>query len=123
MIRLVIEGAPRTKKTHQRILRFGKFNKVVPSAQAIKWERAAIWQLQAQWQRKAPLGGPVSVCALVYREKAIGDLVGYLQAVGDALEKGGVLFNDRLIVSWDGSRLLKDAARPRVEVTIEEVGE
>ena len=42
-------------------------------------------------------------------------------ALADALEEAGIVENDRLIVSWDGSRLLKDAATPRIEVMLEAV--
>ena len=34
-------------------------------------------------------------------------------------EKAGVVVNDRLIVSWDGSRIYKDAKSPRVIFTLE----
>ena len=44
-----------------------------------------------------------------------------LKKVADALEEAGVVLNDSLIASWDGSRLLKDAANPRVEITLEEL--
>ncbi|MEP6651842.1 MAG: hypothetical protein ABJA82_00695, partial [Myxococcales bacterium] len=64
---------------------------------------------------------PVNLTAVVYREKNLGDLIGYLQAIADALESAEVVTNDRLIVSFDGSRMLKDPSRPRVEITIEPV--
>jgi hypothetical protein len=44
--------------------------------------------------------------------------VGYYQGLADLLESRGILANDKHIVSWDGSRLLKDAARPRVELIL-----
>lgn len=84
-------------------------------------------QLSAQWNRAlrnvprpvaAALAAPVSVCALIYRDADRGDLTGYLQAIGDALERAGVVTNDKLIHSWDGSRKLIDRARPRVEIEI-----
>ena len=35
------------------------------------------------------------------------------------IRKGaGIIEDDVQIVSWDGSRLAKDAARPRIEVTV-----
>lgn len=68
--------------------------------------------------RQPPLIGPVAVRALFFREHAIGDLLNYEQALADALEAAAVVENDRLIVSWDGSRLLKDASAPRIEVEI-----
>lgn len=102
----------------------------VPSEAASNWEAAAILQLQAAKRRldmedcanHGSWGGPVTVCALVYRDANRGDLVGYLQAVGDALERSGVIVNDRLIASWDGSRLLVDRERPRVEIEVEAFG-
>lgn len=35
----------------------------------------------------------------------------------------GIVVDDKQITSWDGSRLAKDEARPRIEVCIETVGE
>ena len=46
------------------------------------------------------------------------DLTNLEQAVGDMLEKAGVITNDYWIGSWDGSRRLKDWDEPRVEITI-----
>ena len=63
---------------------------------------------------------PVNVSAAFYRDKLTGDAVGYYQALADALEEGRIVENDRLIVSWDGSRLLKDAKNPRIELEITE---
>lgn len=115
--RLVILGAPRTKKNHSRVIRSRRRLRIVPSAAHEAWARSAIPQLRSQWQQP-PLIGRVAVRALFYRERNVGDLVNYLQALADALEHAGVVQNDRLIVSWDGSRLLKDASSPRIEVEI-----
>lgn len=67
-----------------------------------------------------PIRENVNVRALFFREKNIGDAVGFYQALADALQEGGIVANDRQIVSWDGSRLLKDTERPRIIVTITE---
>ena len=71
-----------------------------------------------QQRLDAPIDTPVSVAAVFFRDRSVGDLVSYMQALADALEKASVITNDRLIVSWDGSRLAKDAQRPRVELVI-----
>lgn len=63
---------------------------------------------------------PVSVEAAIYRQRATGDVQGFQQALGDFLEGQGILQNDRLIEHWDGTRRLKDAAVPRVELIIRE---
>ena len=88
------------------------------------WHDAAILQLRpgdpqvAPFRASLPFTEPVHVAAVFYRKTACGDLVGYLQALGDLLEHAGILENDVLIASWDRSRLRKDAARPRIELTV-----
>jgi Holliday junction resolvase RusA-like endonuclease len=122
--RFIIEGPPSTKKNSARILRRADGSPfIMPSKRAKSWAKAAVPQLRQQDTAPDPIDRPVNVAALVYRERAVGDLVNYLQAIADALEAAGVVRNDRLIVSWDGSRLLKDKARPRVEVVIAEAGQ
>lgn len=119
---LVVYGPPRTKKTSNRIVRAGRRRYVLPSAPHQRWFCAALPQLKAQW-RRLPLAVPVGVRAIFYRDRAVGDLCNYMQALADALERAGVVKNDRLIGSWDGSRLRKDAAHPRVEVTVAKLDE
>lgn len=116
----VIEGRPATKKTSQRIVRNKKTGLpfILPSSKSKGWEQGAILQLKAQWKEPASITRPVAVRALVYRDRRVGDWTGYMQAIGDALERSGVIANDNLIRHWDNSRLLVDKARPRVELTV-----
>lgn len=131
-MKLTILGPPRTKKNHGRRIKRGNRVYSVPSEAAVAWETSAIRQLIEQRRAQGPSGmyvlgpyvqlplaSPVSVSALVYRDANRGDLVGYLQAIGDALERGGVIGNDIQIKSWDGSRLLIDREHPRVEIELE----
>ena len=64
------------------------------------------------------LAQPLNCAAIFYRDALRGDAVGYYQGLADALESAGVLSDDKWIVQWDGSRLAKDAKRPRIEVTL-----
>ncbi len=114
-----VHGAPRTKKNHTRILRV-RGRVVVAQAESHEaWANAAILQLRArshglpEWVR-----GPVNLRALIYRERDTGDLGNYLAAVCDALQEAGVVQNDREVRGFDGSRLLKDAKSPRIEITL-----
>lgn len=120
--RFVVFGPPRTKKTSNRIVRAGRRRYVLPSAPHQRWFCAALPQLKAQWRRQ-PLSVPVGVRALFFRERAAGDLCNYMQALADALERAGIVRNDRLIASWDGSRLRKDAKQPRIELTVTKLDE
>lgn len=118
---VVLHGAPRTKKTSNRIVRVGKFSKVLPSLAFEEWNKLVQPQLAMARAKKSglPFTDNVNVKALVFREKNLGDAVGFYQALADALEEGGIVENDRQIVSWDGSRLLKDSDNPRIIVTVE----
>jgi hypothetical protein len=114
-LRLTLYGAPRTKKTHNRLVRHGGRHKVLPSAQWTAWRDALAASGQVQpWMRLRDQS--YNCAALFYRDRASGDATGYMQGLADVLEYLGVVSNDRLLVSWNGSELMKDANRPRVEI-------
>jgi hypothetical protein len=121
-----IYGAPRTKKTHNVLATAGRpggrGRRIVLPSKA--WER---WVKDARfdWQYGAvgafapiAVSVPVNCSALFFCDAARGDAVGYYQGLADLLEKRGVVTNDKLIVTWDGSRLLKDTTTPRVIVVL-----
>jgi Holliday junction resolvase RusA-like endonuclease len=131
----VVRGAPRTKKTHSRIISIpikGKhrchacghmpgFPKILPSEAYEAWEAAALREMMTIKPRlgiELPITGPVGVEALIYRDRNVGDLSNYLEAVADMLQAAGVLKDDRQIEDWDGSRRLIDRVNPRVEIYI-----
>ena len=115
-------AAPRTKKNSSIMVTKGK-PRILPSKAFSAWNRIA--QVELARARAAlnglPIAVNVNVRAWFYRDADRGDAVGYYQALADALEEGRILTNDVLVVSWDGSRLLKDAANPRIELQIREI--
>ena len=121
-MRFVVTGAPRTKKNHQRIIRVKGVPRIAQARTAVGWEELAIVQLKQQMRRDRGKTfsdfPPFNLRALVYREKNTGDIGNYLAAVCDALERAGVVENDRLIGGFDGSRLLVDRKAPRVEIEL-----
>lgn len=117
---LTIYGTPRTKKNSGRIVPRGERNILLPSAAWSDWAAAVAPKLQA-WvaaQKLVPIAQPMNCAAIFYRDALRGDAVGFYQGLADLLEKGGVVEDDKWIVTWDGSRLRKDAARPRVELVL-----
>jgi hypothetical protein len=135
---------PRTKKNSPMILPGAKHPILMPSEAYREWERFALESLKTagiiepimmgrkangkrdvrlRWRVADAINFPVNCEALFYRDARIGDACGFYQAVGDMLQAAGVLADDKHIASWDGSRLLKDARRPRVEITLTEVRE
>jgi hypothetical protein len=136
-VNFVVIGKPRTKKNSQIPCYIGGKNTprrltILPSKAHEEWYANAMSQVfrirgEVMMECFLPINRPVSISALWYLEKNIGDATGYYQALADWLQvpnprskKGsaGIIQNDRQIQHWDGSRLLKDAEHPRIEVTI-----
>lgn len=121
-MKLTIIGAPVTKSNSQRIMR-GKAGRpfVSQSAAYVAWERSALEQLACIFGPAfAPKATnvPVSLRATFYRARHTGDLGNYLKALCDVIERSGLIENDRLIQSFDGSRLAHDPRNPRVEFEV-----
>ena len=147
--KIVVVGAPRTKKTsNQTILRMHKNAvvswvwaiankytldpaglirailskvKVLPNPKWTEWSKNSILKVPGWDPRVYPIESQVSIEAAFYRERADGDAVGYYQGLADLLEKRFILKNDGQIKHWDGTRMLKDKDYPRVEVIIHEL--
>lgn len=142
VLRVTLPGVCRTKKNHRRHVQVGGFLKVLPSKQHEEWleevlSYAPIIRSQLkQAGAQLPIACEVSVSATIYRDQDQGDLIGYLESIADAIQepqfndrnkctrKGlGLIEDDRQIVCWDGSRMLVDKQRPRVELEIEIIGD
>ncbi|HYC33127.1 MAG TPA: hypothetical protein VEB59_12635 [Gemmatimonadales bacterium] len=116
-ISLVIEGAPRTKKNHGEVLQMGTRKVHLPSRPFRFWESSA--RIRRPPGLVTPLTGRAyNVAALFYRDWLAGDAVGYYQGLADFLQARGIVRDDKVFVSWDGSRLLLDRERPRVELVL-----
>ena len=122
-IAFCIPGAPRTKKNHGRVIVRGGRRYHVQSVAHEDWNQAAqLWLAKIRAKSTVlPLRGSVRVKAVFFRDANRGDFTGYAQALGDALEEGGIIENDRQIANWDGSYCTKDAANPRIEVEITQI--
>jgi hypothetical protein len=179
-IELTLYSAPRTKKSHPTIVMRRAVR--LPSKPYTEWlayQLQFTHRIRELYKPVIPFIEPVSVQARVYRDGLTGDLLGYLDAVSDALQsctyqcqnpqqfqktvkkkstgvvetstawrchkimntdvapercefckwpaprlkrRGlGVIKDDRLIQSWDGSRLDLDRNNPRVELVIQKL--
>lgn len=123
----VIPGAPRTKKTSNRLVTNRQTGRrfILPSAAFEAWNKNT--QLYLMRLRMIAKGrdwiakhasDPVQIRAIFYRDANRGDFTGYAQALADALEESGLIVNDKQIVSWDGSYLSKAKDEPRIQVTL-----
>jgi len=117
-ITFTVFGIPRTKKTSNRIVWVRGKPKVLPSLAWEKWVETCVIVPSTPVPYRE-----YNVTALFYRDALRGDSHGYYQGLADLLEKHHIIANDVTLVSWDGSRMLKDKDNPRVEVTLTEVTE
>ena len=128
---LVVPGPPRTKKNSRKLAWSRRQRQMVPvpsdGAQDFTLRlRAAVLELPLTARRHLPLpiGILYHVRALFYidvpfEHRHYGDLTGYKDAVGDALQAAAVIQDDKLIDSWDGSRRRHDQRNPRTEILIQ----
>lgn len=126
IMRLVLYGAPRTKKNSQQILQNARTGRafISPSSAYKAYERDCLRQISGVY--RAGLVEPVNLKAVYYMPtRRRVDLVNLLEASNDILVKAGVLADDHsgVIASHDGSRVRYDKSNPRVEIVIEEAGE
>ena len=117
-ISIIIPGAVRIKKNSRRIYGFGKFKKSLPSEAYVEWEKQARADFIMNHRRFPVITTECHVCATIFYKGQRPDLSGAMESIGDCLE-GLVWENDRLIESWDGTRLIKDNKNPRTVVVVE----
>ena len=122
MLTYTLLGEPRTKKNHQRILRGAGGRPTIAQSKAyVQYERDCLWQIRSP---PRPLAGPVNVRCLYYMPtRRRVDLVNLIEATCDILVKAGVIADDcaAVVAAHDGSRVLLDRQRPRVEIEITEM--
>ena len=116
--RFTLPGAPKTKKTSNRVLRMGKRNMVLPSKAWIEWRDACQEHVDDHPELKLELARPVNMAARFYREALRGDLSGYVSGVCDVLQEIGAVVNDAHITQFDGTRLEIDRTNPRTEILL-----
>lgn len=126
MINLTIYGQPVSKKNSMQMARVNGRFFPVPSKSYRRWMTLAKRQVQVQvpaYLFRLPITDPVHLKVLAYRHtKRKIDLSNIYAAVEDMLQKYGILKDDALVESHDGSRKFYGvpAEMARVEITIEE---
>ena len=119
LCKIEIPGCPVTKKNHQRILMNHRTGRrfIAPSEQYTDYQEYAGWFVP-----KLGITEKVNVRCLYYMgTKRKVDLCNLLECTCDILVKYGAIKDDssEYVGSHDGSRVLYDKKRPRVEIYIE----
>lgn len=78
----------------------------MPSDRYLDWERFTVVRLKRVWGFKPPISEPVIMRAVFgfKNHQHEADLSNLYEGIQDALQKAGVLVNDKLIYGHDGSR-------------------
>jgi Holliday junction resolvase RusA-like endonuclease len=123
-------GQTPSKKNSHHIRRSGRKAWISPKPEYQQWENNAVLQLQAQKnQRKPyvdyPLKGRLNLSCVIYRRHQYQpDLSNLIQSVEDALERAGIIENDKYIESLDGSRRVLGCTfgneRAEIELSVKE---
>lgn len=121
-ITFTIPVKPRTKKNHSQLvtLKTGR-QMLLPSKTYKEFEKGVLAFVKKFPQLKLKINEPINLECHFYKDKNYkSDLVGYLQAIQDALVKAEVLEDDNhtIVESTDGSKVFLDREEPRIEVFI-----
>ena len=113
---------PVTKKNHSRIVKVGKYHKLLPSKQYENYDKAISQYLKDfHEQIGETITYPVNLKCICYcATRRQSDLVGHLQSIQDLLTKYSCIEDDcrDIIASTDGSAVMYDKQNPRTEITI-----
>lgn len=119
---ITIPGTPITKKNSQRIVKLKNGRPCIkPSERFEIYQREAVWAIPPKV--RFGIDRPVTVkCVYYMPTHRRVDLVNLLEATCDILVHYGVIADDnsKIVFSHDGSRVLYDKERPRVEIEIVE---
>ena len=123
--KFIINLPPITKKNSQQIMTNRATGRpfIMPSRKYKQYEKDAARFLIP---KEKPIDYPVNVKCLYYMPtRRRVDLTNLLEATDDILVRAGVLSDDcaAVVAGHDGSRVLLDRKRPRVEITITEMEE
>ena len=96
-------------------------NILLPNKKYVEWEKGAIYQLEAQKEKLnlQTIEEPVNVASVIYRlTKRRVDGTNLRQSVHDVLERAGILKNDFLIETTNGSRRILGVEKGQERVDI-----
>lgn len=120
-MKIVIYGRPITKKNSPRII-CEPYPKLLPSKAYQRYEKDFLKQITGKY--KIRIQYPINLKCIYYMPtKHKVDLTNLLNATCDILVNANVLKDDNsnIVCSHDGSRVLYDKEKPRVEIEIERI--
>lgn len=121
-IKFTIPVKCRTKKNHGQIVHTKTGRHIMlPSPQYKEFEKDVIQYVEAEFGNIEPIDFKCNLKCIFYKDRNYqSDLVGYLQAIQDALVKAGVLKDDHtnIVNTVNGSEVRYDKENPRIEVEI-----
>ena len=125
-MKLVLYGNPATKKNNMQIFRNSRTGQPFLTQSKRYKDYAKDCGRQITGKYKKNIDYPINLKCVYYRKtKHRVDLTNLLAATCDILTDYGVIADDnyKVVVSHDGSRVMFDKDRPRVEIEIERIKE
>lgn len=124
LVSFTIPGRATTKKTHQNVVYVKGHPRVLPSQQYVKYEKSCKEPCLKAWKakKKAAMDFGIGIYLKIHLNNwIVGDHTGYMQAIGDILQKWEVIADDSWIAwlsseeHWLGE---VDKENPRIEIKI-----
>ena len=118
-LKLALHGVMRTKKNSLRSISLPNSTRLVlPSKAYCEWCKEATTAVMLARLGDLKLDFNMNFAAVFYMPLDNCDLTGLKDGLADFAQSAGLITNDKLIRTWDGSRVVIDKVNPRVEVVI-----
>ena len=113
-----IPGRVIVKKNTQRIVGSGSRKRAIYSPKFIAWERIAMLHMKRTWAGREPITDPLEVRYRFFFANRQGeaDTSNLVEGVSDALQKSGVIEDDKLIHILHASKSFGGEARVEIEI-------
>lgn len=123
LFKATIQGRVAVKKNGREFRRKGAFGYTAPSSKYREWEGSAapgLLRSKRLFAHHLPICEPMNAKMVFYfKDRRHPDLSNSYQGVEDLLQDLGIIENDKLIHSHDGSRIrVQRDCQERVEITL-----
>lgn len=120
LFQAVVLGRVVSKKNSKRIVKCGRYSKLISSSQYLEWEAVAIQSLRRAWGFQKSLDQPLTMTIGFYFKNHANelDIDNCIAGPSDCLQLAGVISNDKIIMRVVAEKYF--GSEPRVVIELKE---
>lgn len=122
MFKCFIPGRPIVKKNTQRVVGVGRSKRVIYSPKFLAWEQQALFSIKQAHTNKFIFSEEISAeYTFIFKNKqGEADVSNLVEGVSDALQKAGVIVDDKQIVKLTAYKQFSEDQEPGTHLVIKD---